>query len=154
MKELMPEGQFYQRLVYDVKREMESGRQDIECFAARLWDQKDKQGLDIEDIAYGTSLFLPIHPPSFFSDDFVPVAGTAFEAGTDTTSGSILWFFMAMVLFPDAMLKAQAELDGVLGKDGEQMPRFSDYERLPYCVGLTKEVFRCELFFFVYFWGC
>lgn len=38
---------------------MEDGRQDMECFAARLWDQKDKMGLDVEDIAYGTSTFSP-----------------------------------------------------------------------------------------------
>lgn len=77
------------------------------------------------------------------------MAGTAFEAGTDTTSGSLLWFFMAMVLYPDAMLKAQAELDSVLGKDGEQMPHFEDYDKLPYCVALTKEVFRWEFCLFV-----
>lgn len=131
--------QFYSRLVLEVKQEMATTHQDLECFAARLWEQKDKLALDLEDIAYSKSR-LPILARTWLMHTLV--AGTAFEAGTDTTSGSLLWFFMAMVLFPDAMLKAQQELDSVLGKEGDNIPRFSDYRNLPYCVALTKEVFR------------
>lgn len=70
------------------------------------------------------------------------VAGSAFEAGTDNTAGSILWFIEAMMLYPDVVKKAQAELDSVLGPQGYTAPGFQHLEQLPYCVALTKEVFR------------
>ncbi|RDB17750.1 hypothetical protein Hypma_001131 [Hypsizygus marmoreus] len=94
----------------------------LECFAARLWEQQEKLDLDLVTLSY--------------------VAGSAFEAGTGTTAGSFLWFFMAMILFPDSLHKAQAEIDALLGADGETMPTFEHLEQLPYCVALTKEVFR------------
>ncbi len=72
----------------------------------------------------------------------IPVAGTAFSAGTDTTTGTILWSMMAILLFPEAVKKAQAELDAVLGADGSVIPQFSHINDLPYCVAFVKEVFR------------
>lgn len=50
---------------------------------------------------------------------------------------------MAMVLYPHTMRKAQAELDAVLGSNGQSIPGFAHMNHLPYCVALTKEVFRC-----------
>lgn len=70
------------------------------------------------------------------------VAGSALEAGTDTTAGTMLWFLMAMALYPHTMRKAQAELDSVVGEDGSIMPGFAHINELPYCVALTKEIFR------------
>jgi cytochrome P450 len=70
------------------------------------------------------------------------VAGSTFEAGTDNTAGSILWFFEAMMLYPDVLKKAQAEIDSVLGAQADTAPGFQHLEQLPYCVSLTKEVFR------------
>lgn len=49
---------------------------------------------------------------------------------------------MAMILYPQTMKKAQAEIDSLLGADGVKMPGFSDINDLPYCVALTKEVLR------------
>jgi len=40
------------------------------------------------------------------------------------------------------MRKAHAELDAVLGADGQLIPGFVHINHLPYCVALTKEVFR------------
>ena len=70
------------------------------------------------------------------------MAGSAFEAGTDTTAGTVQWFFVAALLFPEALLKAQAELDAVLGSDGTTIPSFGHIDQLPYCVAFTKEIFR------------
>ncbi|OCH90315.1 cytochrome P450 [Obba rivulosa] len=112
----------YNRLVLEVKARMENGEEDLECFAARLWDQQAKTGFDLEDLSY--------------------VAGTAFEAGTDTTAATVQWFLMAMLLFPETMRKAQVELDRVLGADGKTIPSFSHMTELPYCAALVKEVFR------------
>jgi cytochrome P450 len=45
-----------------------------------------------------------------------------------------------MTLHPDAVKKAQAEIDAVVGND--RLPTFADREHLPYVDALCKEVLR------------
>jgi cytochrome P450 len=45
-----------------------------------------------------------------------------------------------MILSPSSQLKAQAEIDAVIGR--ERLPRLSDRERLPYVNALVLEVIR------------
>jgi len=45
-----------------------------------------------------------------------------------------------MILYPDVVRKAQAELDTVVGQD--RLPSFSDRESLPYINALVLEVLR------------
>ncbi|KAG6856319.1 hypothetical protein H0H87_005599 [Tephrocybe sp. NHM501043] len=45
-----------------------------------------------------------------------------------------------MIHFPEAMKKAQGELDRVVGVD--RMPEFEDMENLPYTNALIKETMR------------
>ncbi|KAL0581592.1 hypothetical protein V5O48_000408 [Marasmius crinis-equi] len=116
------EMKLYQRLALDVKSRLDQGDSSLECFAARLWDEAGKNPVDLEELSY--------------------LAGSAFEAGTDTSTGTMQWFIMAMVLYPEVMRTAQAELDMVLGADGDTMPGFEHFGRLPYCSALVKEVFR------------
>ncbi|KAL0060236.1 hypothetical protein AAF712_012991 [Marasmius tenuissimus] len=117
------EMKLYKRLALQVKYQMDNDEIGIECFAARLWDEvRGKTDVDLEELAY-----LP---------------GSAFEAGTDTSTGLMQWFVMAMLLYPETMRKAQSELDSVLGADGETMPGFVHFPRLPYCCALVKEVMR------------
>lgn len=47
---------------------------------------------------------------------------------------------MAMVLFPEAQRKAQAEIDRVIGPN--RLPTLADREDLPYVDALVKEVYR------------
>lgn len=122
---------------------MDNGAIGIECFAARLWDQQVKMNLGLEELSYGTMDSISISCVRILRLVSHLVAGTAFEAGTDTTATTLHWFFMAMVLYPHTMRKAQAELDAVLGADGQSIPGFAHINHLPYCVALTKEVFRC-----------
>ena len=49
-------------------------------------------------------------------------------------------FFLAMILNPKAMKKAQEELDRVVGKG--ELPGFHDKDNLPYIDALVKEVLR------------
>src|ERR1700761_1639579 len=61
------------------------------------------------------------------------------------TSGSqvvatVSTFVLAMVLFPDAQLKAQEEIDRVVGPG--RLPNFADREHLPYLSALYKELLR------------
>ena len=49
-------------------------------------------------------------------------------------------FFLAMVLNPEVMKKAQEELDRVIGKD--RLQDFSDKDDLPYIDAIVKELLR------------
>ena len=47
---------------------------------------------------------------------------------------------LAMVLYPDVMKRAQAEIDSVVGRD--RMPTFADEPHLPYVRAMVKEILR------------
>jgi hypothetical protein len=49
-------------------------------------------------------------------------------------------FFLAMARHPDIQLKAQAEIDSVLGH--ARLPSFDDRPSLPYITAIAKEVLR------------
>lgn len=51
-----------------------------------------------------------------------------------------MYFVLAMVLYPDVLNKAHAELDEVVGRG--RLPEFHDRERLPYINAIVKETFR------------
>ncbi|TDL15492.1 cytochrome P450 [Rickenella mellea] len=61
--------------------------------------------------------------------------------GTDTSYGTILSFFLAMVHNPEVQRKAQAEIDAVVGTD--RLPTYADRPHLPYVESLKKEIYRC-----------
>ncbi len=60
------------------------------------------------------------------------------DAGTKTSASFLHSFVMAMACYPDVQIKAQAEIDEVLGD--EQLPVLEDYGSLPYLNALIKEV--------------
>lgn len=49
-------------------------------------------------------------------------------------------FFLVMVLFPDVQKKAQAQIDGVIGKG--RLPRLQDRPLLPYIDAMLRETLR------------
>lgn len=56
-------------------------------------------------------------------------------------SSSILQHLvLAMILHPEVMHKAQAEIDAVVGR--ERVPTSDDYDQLPYIRATIKEVMR------------
>lgn len=52
------------------------------------------------------------------------------------------FFILAMIKYPEVQVKAQAELDAVLGRN--QLPSYDDEDSLPYITAITKEVFRWQ----------
>jgi cytochrome P450 len=50
------------------------------------------------------------------------------------------WWTLAMVAYPEVQLRAQAELDAVVGRS--RLPTFADYPHLPYIRAMVKEVLR------------
>ena len=50
------------------------------------------------------------------------------------------WFSLAMLAYPEAQARAQAELDAVVGRT--RLPSFADYHHLPYIRATVKEALR------------
>lgn len=68
------------------------------------------------------------------------LTGNLFGAGADTSSSTLITFVLACCAFPEAMRKAQAELDAVIG--ASRSPHWDDSPSLPYVNAFVKEVFR------------
>ncbi|KAJ7806302.1 cytochrome P450 [Mycena olivaceomarginata] len=94
--------QLYGRLALGVKARMDK-EAELESLAACLWEQHAKLSLSDEEI---------------FS-----ITGLAVIVGTDTGSITLLWFMMAMVLYPETMKKAQREIDAIF--NSATLPNFS-----------------------------
>ncbi|XP_010506516.1 PREDICTED: cytochrome P450 76C1 [Camelina sativa] len=63
-----------------------------------------------------------------------------FTAGSDTSSSTLEWAMAELLRNPKTMLKAQAEMDRVIGQNG--MVEDSDISELPYLQAVVKETFR------------
>ncbi|KAF7111264.1 hypothetical protein CFC21_111292 [Triticum aestivum] len=63
-----------------------------------------------------------------------------FTAGTDTSSSTIEWALAEMLANPAILRRAQAEMDGVVGRD--RLLQESDIPHLPYLRAICKETFR------------
>lgn len=62
------------------------------------------------------------------------------DAGTDTTALALQYIVLMLVAFPEVQLKAQEEIDRVVGS--ERAPAPDDWEELPYIQAFIKEVHR------------
>ncbi|KAL0059531.1 hypothetical protein AAF712_013730 [Marasmius tenuissimus] len=69
-------------------------------------------------------------------------AGTVLEAGSDTTSSTIVSFVMFMLWHPPVLEKAREEIDRVVGET--RLPTYEDEDNLPYVAAIIKEVLRCR----------
>ncbi|KIK65275.1 hypothetical protein GYMLUDRAFT_38707 [Collybiopsis luxurians FD-317 M1] len=67
-------------------------------------------------------------------------AAVSYAAGADTTVSAILSFILAMVLYPEVQIRAQEELDRVIGSS--RLPDFADRDHLPYINAILSETLR------------
>ncbi|XP_047222673.1 cytochrome P450 2U1 isoform X1 [Girardinichthys multiradiatus] len=77
---------------------------------------------------------------SFTEDYLFYIIGDLFIAGTDTTTNSVLWVLLYMVLYPDIQDQVQAEIDTVVGR--QRPPSLTDRGRLPFTEAAIMEVQR------------
>ncbi len=56
------------------------------------------------------------------------------------TVSALLSFFLALIVYPDVQIKAQAEIDRIIGKD--RLPTFEDRNDLPYIDCIVWECLR------------
>ncbi|OCH95809.1 cytochrome P450 [Obba rivulosa] len=68
------------------------------------------------------------------------ICAIVYAAGSDTTVTAIHSFFLAMLVHPEVLTKAQEEIDRVIGKD--RLPTFEDRDSLPYIDWVVWECLR------------
>lgn len=68
------------------------------------------------------------------------LGASLFSAGMETTAAFLTTFVLAMVLYPEVQVRAQAEIDTVVGNT--RLPTHDDRASLPYVEALIRELFR------------
>ncbi|KAL4914788.1 cytochrome P450 [Aspergillus aurantiobrunneus] len=109
----------YFRLYNATKERMRRGVR-TGCFMEKLIDDQEKNKLDDEHTTY--------------------LGGILMEAGSDTTSSTLLSFLLAMLENPTALKRAQKDVDRVCGI--ERSPTMDDLESLPYIEACMHEILR------------
>ncbi|XP_052016273.1 cytochrome P450 2D9 isoform X1 [Apodemus sylvaticus] len=81
------------------------------------------------------------NPESSFNDKNLPkVVGDLFSAGMVTTSTTLSWALLLMILHPDVQRRVQQEIDEVIGR--VRHPEMADQARMPYTNAVIHEVQR------------
>nr|XP_056701771.1 cytochrome P450 2D14-like [Euleptes europaea] len=78
---------------------------------------------------------------SFNEQNLIKLIFDLFMAGTETTSSTILWGLLNLVLHPEVQKKVQEEIEEVLGRD--RPPMMEDQTNLPYTNAVIHEIQRC-----------
>ncbi|KAK0629409.1 cytochrome P450 [Bombardia bombarda] len=74
------------------------------------------------------------------ANELSSLTGNLFGAGADTSSSTLITFILACCAFPEAMHKAQKEIDAVVGPG--RSPHWDDSPNLPYVNAYVREVLR------------
>ncbi|OAL34493.1 hypothetical protein AYO20_06336 [Fonsecaea nubica] len=120
--------------------------------ARKLYEDERKlytsHWMDVKDrILRGTSLpcfsvdvFLSQQTEKFTDEQAAYISGSLLEGGSDTTSGTLVGFIQAMLMFPETQKAAQEEIDRVVGPD--RMPVMDDAPNCTYIRSCVKETIR------------
>ncbi|KAM9314386.1 cytochrome P450 2U1 [Pholidichthys leucotaenia] len=135
-------------LPFGVFKELRQVERDITVFLKSIIT-KHRETLDPENPRDLTDMYLIEmlaqqangEEDSIFTEDYLfYIIGDLFIAGTDTTTNSVLWILLYMVLHPDIQDKVQAEIDEVVGP--HRVPSLTDKGNLPFTEATIMEVQR------------
>ncbi|KAF9500597.1 cytochrome P450 [Pleurotus eryngii] len=111
---------WFESLFTDVIKRLEDGTQPP-CVASTLLEEQDKKSFSgVREAAW--------------------MCATLYIGSAETTSGQMMWFVLAMSLYPEVQRKAQEEIDRVVGRD--RTPTFKDFDALMYIRAIVKETLR------------
>ncbi|KAJ7604491.1 cytochrome P450 [Roridomyces roridus] len=110
---------FFFRLLAATEERVQRGEQNG-SYMEELLEKRDELRLDTDMTAY--------------------LGGTLIEGGSETTSSFLNSFILCMVAYPEALKKAQEEMDRVVGQD--RVPNLSDLQNLPYVRAVILETHR------------
>ncbi|XP_066112507.1 cytochrome P450 2D6 [Saccopteryx bilineata] len=80
-------------------------------------------------------------PKSSFNDENLRiVASDLFSAGMVTTSATLAWALLLMILYPDVQCRVQQEIDEVIGQ--ARQPEMKDQSQMPFTMAVVHEVQR------------
>lgn len=105
--------------VNNVRKDIKDGK-DVHCFARYILESQKTYGLQDNEVNF--------------------LSGAMYGAGSDTTADQISTFILTMVAHPHVLIKAQEELDRVIGKG--RLPEFTDQDDLVYCNAVVRETLR------------
>uniref|UniRef100_G1KCB7 Uncharacterized protein n=1 Tax=Anolis carolinensis TaxID=28377 RepID=G1KCB7_ANOCA len=77
---------------------------------------------------------------SFGEENLIHLMIDLFAAGTDTTSVTLLWGLLKMILYPEVQKRVQEEIDMVIGRI--KSPTMEDQSKLPYTNAVIHEIQR------------
>ncbi|TVY81707.1 Cytochrome P450 monooxygenase patH [Lachnellula suecica] len=87
-----------------------------------------------------------LHPDTKYQgtrEEAMYLATSVMAAGGDNTRMTLNTFVMAMISYPAAQRRLQAELDACCGTgESLRLPTLSDMSSMPYCAAMVKEVLR------------
>ncbi|KAJ5115783.1 hypothetical protein N7456_000131 [Penicillium angulare] len=109
----------YYSLLNETKDRIRNNKKGF-CFLEKILDDQEKTGFSDEQIAY--------------------LGGILMEAGSDTTSSTLLTFVLAITQYPDVLKRGQEEIDRVCGSD--RSPSFDDLDHLEYLKACMNETLR------------
>ncbi|KAI9452373.1 cytochrome P450 [Lactarius psammicola] len=109
----------FERLLGKVADDLRDGI-DRPSFGATVLKNQSKNGLSEREQAW--------------------IVGNMFAAGQETTSTTLHWWLLAMLVYPAVQARAHAELDEVVGR--ARPPTFADVPSLPYLRAMVKETLR------------
>ncbi|XP_073974032.1 probable cytochrome P450 303a1 [Rhodnius prolixus] len=94
---------------------------------------------DLMDV-YLEMLNSPERKSSFSESQLLAICLDMFMAGSETTTKSLGFGFLYMLLYPEVQVKAREELDRVVGRN--RMPNLNDRPNMPYIEGIVYESVR------------
>ncbi|XP_065162039.1 probable cytochrome P450 303a1 [Atheta coriaria] len=94
---------------------------------------------DLIDV-YLEMLAAPEKPASFTDDQLLAICLDLFMAGSETTTKSMSFCMLYLLLNPDVQRKAQTEIDMVVGRD--RVPSLNDRPNMPYLEAIVMETLR------------
>uniref|UniRef100_A0A8C0BFA0 Cytochrome P450 2J6 n=1 Tax=Buteo japonicus TaxID=224669 RepID=A0A8C0BFA0_9AVES len=119
----------------------------LSSFARKKIRRHVERGIPDEPQDFIDFYLAEMEKPKYDEDNLVYVINDLFLGGSETSSTTLNWVLLCMVVNPDIQEKVQKELDAVLGPS--QVICYEDWKKLPYTNAMVHEIQRFSNFVFV-----